>query len=44
MIPGWMGVWFAVFPTAETLAAQAAAAAVVIDSYYLAREQSRVVM
>jgi high-affinity iron transporter len=40
VIPDWMGLWFAVFPTAETLAAQAAAAAVVIGSYYLAREQS----
>jgi high-affinity iron transporter len=38
VIPAWMGLWFAVFPTAETLAAQAVAAAVVIGSYYLARE------
>jgi len=37
-----MGLWFAVFPTAETLAAQAVAAAVVIGSYYLAREQTSV--
>ena len=28
IIPNWMGLWFAVFPTAETLAAQALAAAV----------------
>jgi len=40
VIPGWMGLWFAVFPTAETLAAQAMAAAVVIGSYYLAREEA----
>jgi len=40
VIPGWMGLWFAVFPTAETLASQAVAAGVVIGSYYLAREQS----
>ena len=40
VIPGWMGLWFAVFPTAETLAAQMVAAAVVIGSYYLAREQT----
>jgi high-affinity iron transporter len=40
VIPSWMGLWFAVFPTAETLAAQAVAAGVVIGSYYLAREQS----
>ena len=38
VIPAWMGLWFAVFPTAETLAAQAMAAAVVIGSYYLAGE------
>ncbi|HEX9369292.1 MAG TPA: FTR1 family protein [Vicinamibacterales bacterium] len=38
-IPDWMGLWFAVFPTAETLAAQAVAAALVVGSYYLAREQ-----
>jgi len=40
VIPGWMGLWFAVFPTAETLVAQALAAAVVIGSYYLAREHA----
>jgi high-affinity iron transporter len=40
VIPGWMGLWFAVFPTAETLAAQAVAAAVVIGSYYYAREHA----
>ena len=39
-IPDWMGMWFAVFPTAETLAAQAVAAALVIGSYYLAREHA----
>jgi high-affinity iron transporter len=39
-IPDWMGLWFAVFPTAETLAAQAVAAGVVVGSYYLAREQA----
>jgi high-affinity iron transporter len=39
-IPDWMGLWFAVFPTAETLAAQAAAAALVVGSYYFAREQA----
>jgi high-affinity iron transporter len=40
VIPAWMGLWFAVFPTTETLVAQAIAAAVVIGSYYLAREQA----
>ena len=39
-IPDWMGLWFAVFPTAETLTAQAVAAAVVVGSYFLAREQA----
>jgi hypothetical protein len=37
VIPGWMGLWFAVFPTVETLAAQALAAVLVIGSYYGAR-------
>jgi high-affinity iron transporter len=40
LIPDWMGLWFAVFPTAETLAAQVLAAALVVGSYFLAREQS----
>jgi high-affinity iron transporter len=39
-IPEWMGLWFAVFPTAETLAAQALACALVVGSYYLAREHA----
>jgi high-affinity iron transporter len=34
--PGWMGTWFALFGTVETLAAQALAAVFVIGSYYLA--------
>lgn len=33
-IPGWVGLWFAVFPTVEGLVAQALAAALVIGSYY----------
>jgi high-affinity iron transporter len=37
VIPGWMGLWFAVFPTVETLAAQALAAVIVVGSYWLAR-------
>jgi hypothetical protein len=37
VIPPWMGLWFAVFPTRETLIAQALAAIVVVGSYYLAR-------
>ena len=37
VIPGWMGMWFAVFPTYETLIAQTIAAVLVIGSYYAAR-------
>jgi high-affinity iron transporter len=37
-IPGWMGLWLAVFPTVESLAAQALAAALVIGSYVVAEE------
>ena len=36
-IPPWMGMWFAVFPTYETLLAQAFAGILVIGSYYGAR-------
>jgi high-affinity iron transporter len=36
-IPGWMGTWFALFPTVETIAAQLSAAAFVIGSYFVAR-------
>jgi high-affinity iron transporter len=35
-LPLWMGTWLGVFPTVETLAAQAAALAFVIGSYFLA--------
>lgn len=34
LIPAWMGMWFAVFPTVETLFGQALAALLVIGSYY----------
>jgi len=33
-IPGWVGLWFAVFPTVEGLTAQFLAAALVIGSYF----------
>jgi high-affinity iron transporter len=36
-IPAWMGLWFSVFPTQETLIAQLLAAFLVIGSYFLAR-------
>ncbi len=37
-IPAWMGIWFALFPTVETIAGQVLAATLVIGSYVLARE------
>ncbi len=40
VIPNWMGLWFAVFPTVETLAAQVIAAAIVVGSFFLARQHS----
>jgi high-affinity iron transporter len=33
-IPGWIGLWFAVFPTVEGLIAQFLAAALVLGSYF----------
>jgi high-affinity iron transporter len=33
-IPGWVGLWFAIFPTVEGLVAQALAAALVLGSYF----------
>ncbi|CAN5495061.1 hypothetical protein BH18VER1_BH18VER1_04410 [soil metagenome] len=38
IIPGWMGMWFAVFPTVETLVAQAMAALLVVGSYFAAKK------
>lgn len=35
-IPDWMGMWFAVFPTLESLLAQALAGALVLGSYFAA--------
>ncbi len=32
-LPGWMGLWFSVFPNVQTIVAQAVAAAIVIGSY-----------
>jgi high-affinity iron transporter len=40
-MPGWMGMWFAVFPTVETLAAQFLAALFVIGSFYAARRKPK---
>jgi len=39
LTPDWMGVWFAVYPTVETLFAQSLAAILVIGSYYAARRR-----
>src|SRR5881275_1137999 len=36
-IPAWMSLWFALFPTYETMAAQFLAALLVIGSYYAAK-------
>ena len=37
MIPNWMGLWFSVFPTVETLIAQALAGVAVVGSYFAAQ-------
>ena len=37
VIPSWMGLWFSIFPTVETLAAQAIAGVAVIGSYFMAQ-------
>ena len=39
-LPAWTGVWFSLFPTVETLAAQALAAVIVIGSFFGARKLS----
>lgn len=40
VIPPWAGVWFSVFPTVQTLVAQAIAAILVVGSYFAARYQT----
>ncbi len=37
VIPSWMGLWLSIFPTVETLAAQAVACLLVLGSYFAAR-------
>jgi high-affinity iron transporter len=39
VIPAWLKMWFAVFPTVETLAAQVLAAGLVLGSYAVVRHQ-----
>jgi high-affinity iron transporter len=41
VIPAWVGLWFAVYPTAETLAAQLVAALLVLGSYLVVQGQIR---
>jgi len=41
VIPGWMALWFSVFPTVETLAAQTAAGALVLGSYFTANRSAQ---
>jgi high-affinity iron transporter len=41
VVPPWMGLWFSVFPTVETLVAQAVAALLVVGSYFLGRPAPR---
>jgi high-affinity iron transporter len=36
-IPNWMGLWFSLFPTVQTITAQAVAALLVIGSYFSAQ-------
>ena len=38
-MPGWLGLWFAIFPTVETLAAQGIAALLVLGSYTIVNVQ-----
>jgi high-affinity iron transporter len=40
VMPPWMGFWFAVFPTVETLTAQLLAAALVVGSYFAAKRHT----
>ncbi len=38
-MPAWMGLWFSLFPTVETLVSQTVAVVLVLGSYVLARGQ-----
>jgi high-affinity iron transporter len=41
IIPAWMGLWFSVFPTVETIVAQLIAAALVLGFYFAPRFRKR---
>src|SRR5213082_302834 len=41
VIPAWMGMWFGVFPTYETMVAQLLATILVVGSYYAATHMQR---
>jgi len=40
-IPGWVGLWFSIFPNVESLVAQAIAFALVVGSYFMAGSSKR---
>jgi high-affinity iron transporter len=40
LLPGWVGLWFSIFPTWQTLTAQALAAVAVVGSYFAAQRPS----
>jgi high-affinity iron transporter len=42
VIPSWMGLWFSIFPTVETLLAQALSVLLVLGSYLVARVRVKV--
>jgi high-affinity iron transporter len=41
LIPAWLSLWFAIFPTVETMVAQALAALLVLGSYMIVETQLR---
>lgn len=41
VLPAWAGLWFSVFPTVETLVAQALATVAVLGSYFVAEKSVR---
>jgi len=39
-LPAWMGLWFSIFPSVETLGAQAVAGSLVLGSYVVSRRRT----